>query len=81
MDGNLIGLLIAGTINISCIVGAAYGKTALKPVIILSGLAVVWFGFQWQSWLGAIGSYVAILVIIAILRSTVLKQSLDKRQN
>lgn len=80
MDGNLTWLIAAGIINIFCIVREAYGKASLKPLVILSGIAVVWFGFQWQSWLGAIGSYVGILVIVGVLRSTVLKRSLDQQQ-
>lgn len=79
MDGNLMGLMVSGIINILCIIGSSYGKP-MKPLIILSGLVVIWFGFQWGSWLGAVGSYVAILVIIGILRSTALKRTLDDRQ-
>lgn len=79
MDYKIELLLIAAVINIACLIGAAYGKTALKPLVILSGVAVVWLGFLWQSFLGAVGSYIGILLIVGILRSTVLKRSLDKR--
>ena len=73
MDGNLIGLIVAGVLNIGLILAESAknknGQSAFKLPIIISGLAVVWFGFQWKSWLGAVGSYAAVLLILGVVRS------------
>lgn len=67
MDSNLVWLIVASVLNIAFIVAESAknkrGHSAFKPLIILSGLAVVWFGFQWESWLGGIGAYIIILLV------------------
>lgn len=72
MDGNLVGLIIAGVLNIGLILAESAknkdGQSAFKPLIIISGLAVVWFGFQWKSWLGAVGSYLVILIALGVIK-------------
>lgn len=77
MDSNLIWLIVVGVLNIAFIVAESAknkrGHTAFKPLIILSGLAVVWFGFQWQSWLGAIGIYMLVLLLAATIKNTIIR--------
>jgi|GEM_PF-4891787 len=73
MDSNLVWLIATGVLNIGFILAESaknkHGQSAFKPLIVLSGIAVVWFGFRWQSWLGAIGSYIAVLAVLGMIKS------------
>lgn len=67
MDGNLTILIIVGTLAIGSMVAASRQKARAKPATILLNILVVWFGFQWQSWIGATGAFLIIILITKLI--------------
>lgn len=78
MDGNLTILLIVGTLAIASMLAASLKQAWAKATTIILNILVLWFGFQWKSWLGAIGAFLIAFILTFILSRTVFRTAVAK---
>lgn len=78
MENSLTVLLIIGAISVVTNLGAAHHKSGAAMLVAPLHIAVLWFGFQWASWLGAVGSLLAVVFVSALIAKTVFKNSIQR---
>jgi hypothetical protein len=71
MDGNLLAMIIALVVYIGSLGVASAKNTNLKGLAVVAVLAALWFGFQWNSWIGIIAVFGGIVIGVSILKLTV----------
>lgn len=81
MDGNLITLIIVGIFAIGSMLAASLKQSWAKATTVILNILVLWFGFQWQSWVGAIGAFIAVIFLTFILSRTLFKNAVAKANN
>lgn len=81
MDSNLIILIITSVLAIGSMLAASLRQSWAKTTTIILNILVLWFGFQWQSWLGAIGGFASVLLLTFILSRTLLRNAVAKTNN
>lgn len=78
MDGNLIILIIVSILAVASMLAASLKQSWAKATTIILNILVLWFGFQWNSWIGAAGAFVIVLLVTFILSRTLFKNAIAK---
>jgi hypothetical protein len=77
---SLVVLLVVSAISIICNIAAAHHQSGPATLAIPLQLAVLWFGFQWNGFIGAIVAFIIANLVAILLCHTIFKRSIANIQ-